>query len=150
MKSSAQQTKIAIPDVVNRFKDLYRDFTQVKVNQFSQVYAEDIIFRDPVHEIRGAGDVLGYLEGVCERVEFCQFEYLDELVSENKAYIKWNMNFRHPSLGKEVHTVRGMSHIEFSDHIHYHEDVYDLGEMLYEHIPLLGAATRFLKRKLAA
>ncbi|WP_439133345.1 nuclear transport factor 2 family protein [Pseudomaricurvus sp.] len=141
------QTK---PAVVDRFKRFYRDLSSVRVNEFSKVYAENIIFRDPVHELRGAGDLLGYLEGLCERVELCQFEYLDELITENKAYIKWNMNFRHPSLGKEVHTVRGMSHIEFGDHIHYHEDIYDLGEMLYEHLPLLGVATRYLKRRLAA
>lgn len=140
----------ASPDVVDRFKQFYRDLSKVRVDQFSKVYAEKIIFRDPVHELRGAGDVLGYIEALCERVELCQFEYLDELVSDGKAYIKWNMNFRHPSLGKEVHTVRGMSHIEFNDLIHYHEDVYDLGEMLYEHLPLLGAATRYLKRRLAS
>ncbi|NHO64498.1 nuclear transport factor 2 family protein [Aestuariicella hydrocarbonica] len=139
-----------VPNVIVQFKELYRNLSHLPVDRFALVYADNIIFRDPVHELRGAADVLGYLETLCERVEFCQFEYLDELIGDDKAYIKWNMNFRHPSLGKEVHSVRGMSHIEFTDRIHYHEDVYDLGEMLYEHIPVLGSATRFLKRRLAA
>ncbi len=133
-----------------RFKSLYRDVTRVPMEAFADVYQDDVIFRDPVHELRGAADLLAYLEGLCERLEYCQFEYLDEIVGEHSAYIKWNMNFRHPSLGDGIHTVRGMSHIQFNDRIYYHEDIYDLGEMLYDHLPALGTITRWLKRRLAA
>ncbi len=139
-----------MPAVIERFKGFYRDLSQLQVPEFDKIYADDVIFRDPVHEIRGAADLLGYMEALCERVEFCQFEYLDELVTADKAYIKWNMNFRHPSLGQATHTVRGVSHIQFSDRVYYHEDVYDMGQMLYEHLPVLGGATRWLKRRLAA
>ena len=59
------------------------------------------------------------------------------------------MVFAHPKLGSKPVFVRGISHIEFSDRIDFHEDSYDLGEMLYDHVPVLGSGTRWLKRRLA-
>ena len=44
---------------------------------------------------------------------------------------------------------RRISHIRFEERINYHRDYYDLGEMLYEHIPLYGWFTRQLKTRLA-
>ena len=56
----------------------------------------------------------------------------------------------HPQLasGAEIE-VTGISHIRYDDLIFYHRDYYDLGEMLYEHIPAYGWITRKLKARLA-
>ena len=60
------------------------------------------------------------------------------------------MRFRHKKLGggKEIE-VRGATFVEFHDRIFLHEDFFDVGSMLYEHIPVMGAGVRFLKRRIS-
>ncbi|SBS39125.1 SnoaL-like domain protein [Marinomonas spartinae] len=135
--------------LMNRFKAFYLDIKQVPLADIGELYANDVIFKDPVQEVRGIEKLHAYMSDLCLSVQSGRFEYLDQQVSENKAYIKWNMHFKHPKLGNQTLTVRGMSQIEFHDRIYYHEDVYDLGSMLYEHIPLLGRAVKGLKKRLA-
>jgi hypothetical protein len=60
------------------------------------------------------------------------------------------MHFKHPKLGNRLISVRGVSHLQISDKIDFHEDFYDMGAMLYEQLPLLGNVTRWLKLRLAS
>lgn len=135
--------------IVETFKAFYREIDAAKLDEIGLVYTDDIIFRDPIHQIGGIHALHGYMSDMFTNVRQCQFEYLDQLIGKHNAYIKWHMHFFHTKLGAQIITVRGITHIEFDEKIHFHEDVYDLGQMLYEHIPLLGSATRFLKRRLA-
>lgn len=137
-------------ELIERFKAFYQDVKSPQLNKIESIYANDVRFRDPVHEFSGIDDLYAYLASMCENVAFGRFEYLDQLVGENRAYIKWNMYFQHPKLGKETIVVRGMTQIQFNERIFYHEDSYDLGEMLYERVPALGFVVRKLKQRLAA
>lgn len=60
------------------------------------------------------------------------------------------MCFHHGHLGKHEVTVSGISVIRFDEKIFAHRNYYDMGELLYEHVPILGRAVRKLKAKLAA
>jgi hypothetical protein len=61
------------------------------------------------------------------------------------------MTFSHSGLngGKPVQ-VRGVTLIRFTDRIYYHEDFFDLGAMLYQHVPVLGSVIRYLNNRLSA
>ncbi|MCB5162546.1 nuclear transport factor 2 family protein [Marinomonas algarum] len=135
--------------LVERFKAFYQDVKRPQLDKINEVYAEDVLFKDPVHELRGAEKLHAYLSEMCINVHSGRFEFLDQITSENTAYIKWNMHFKHPKLGNKTITVRGMSQVQFHDRIYFHEDIYDLGQMLYEHVPLLGVAVKGLKKRLA-
>lgn len=134
--------------LTGNFKSLYGDLLNTDLSRLDQVYSGDIVFKDPIHEVQGLVAVQDYMSAVCLGVDYCQFEYLDELIGDNNAYIKWIMHFRHPKLGKRLISVRGVTHLHFDTKITYHEDLYDMGSMLYEHLPLLGPSTRWLKRRL--
>lgn len=136
--------------LIDRFKGFYRNLAASDISGLDSLYTDTVVFKDPVHEIRGLITVQDYMASLCEDLEECQFEYLDELVSDNSAYIKWIMHFRHPKLGKRMISVRGTTHIHYDSKINFHEDIYDMGAMLYEHLPLLGSTTRWLKRRLQA
>ena len=59
------------------------------------------------------------------------------------------MHLAHPSIAKgQPICVRGMTHIKYNEKIYYHEDCYDLGAMIYEHVPVLQKIIRFIKNKL--
>lgn len=137
-------------DVIDRFKQIYKDSTQINVDDFESIYSPNVRFRDPIHEIVGIDDMKAYMANLCSNLDECRFEYLEQLFGEGIAYIKWNMHFRHPRLGNDLITVRGVSQIHYNERIFYQEDLYDMGAMIYEHVPLLGGATRWLKQRLAS
>jgi hypothetical protein len=78
------------------------------------------------------------------------FTYQDELIDENSATIVWSMTFSHRKLkGGAPIEVRGITLVRFTDRIYYHEDFFDLGAMLYQHVPVLGLLIRYLNNRLS-
>ena len=132
------------------FKRFFSDLQKAELSELGKIYADDIMFMDPVHKIRGLVELEDYFNSICADLSECRFEYLDELIVENSAYVKWIMHFRHPKLGKRLISVRGVSHLQFDEKISFHEDFYDMGAMLYEQLPLLGNVTRWLRLRLAS
>jgi len=135
--------------LLNDFKQLYQVLDESSIARLDQVYAANVKFKDPIHHIEGVVALQDYLMAQSQGLTECRFEYLDELVGEHSAYVKWIMHFRHAKLGNRPISVRGASHIHFSNTIDYHEDLYDLGAMLYEQVPLLGGIIRWLKARLS-
>lgn len=154
MEHGKMNTTMVKPDhqnsqlLIQNFKDFYRNLKRVPLDDIAAIYSNEVRFIDPVHEIYGNDSLRAYMESLCQNLTEGRFEYLDELVSVDSAYIKWNMHFSHPKLGNKQITVRGVSHIQFDDRIYYHEDVYDLGEMLYLKVPVIGSVNAWLKNNL--
>lgn len=139
------------PTLLNNFKTAYRDMLSMDLARLDRLYTEDVQFRDPVHRVRGLPALQDYFATVVSGVEECRFEFLDQLLADEGAYFKWDMYLRHPKLAKgELVVVRGFSQIQYRDRIYYHEDSYDMGQMLYEHLPVVGAMTRWLKLRMAS
>lgn len=135
---------------LERFKSYFRLLHQADLSNLRDIYDEQVVFRDPVHDMRGLVELEDYFTSMCEDLSDCRFEYLDEVIGERTAYVKWVMHFRHPRLGNRLISVRGVSHLKYGEKIEYHEDFYDMGAMLYEQLPVLGNVTRWLKLRLAS
>lgn len=137
-------------DTVELFKRSYQNLLQTDLSRLDDLYTREVVFKDPVHEVRGLVMLQDYMAEICRNVTECRFEFLDQLQSDHAAYIKWDMHYCHPRLaaGKRI-TLRGVSQIQFDERVYFHEDVYDMGSMLYEHLPLMGGVTRWLKARLA-
>lgn len=138
------------PDLYQAFRSLFEHSGKLTEAEVEHLYSEDVVFCDPVHRLQGRQALQRYFADIARNVRFCHFEFVDELRCDNAAHITWNMHFSHPRLaGGRRQTIRGMSLVRFAENgIYYHEDCYDLGAMLYEHMPVLGMATRFLKKRL--
>ncbi len=143
-------TKTNNSNIIELFKSSYSDMMTLDLGHLDQLYTDDLVFKDPVHQVRGLPAMQDYMADISTNVDECRFEFLDQLVSDSAAYMKWDMHFRHPKLGGgHLITVRGISQIHFDERIHYHEDAYDMGQMVYEHVPMIGGVTRWLKARLA-
>ena len=62
------------------------------------------------------------------------------------------MYYEHPKIKHgQLQQVEGASYLRLGDDqkIQYHRDYYDLGSMIYDHIPLLGRILRWIKNKLS-
>lgn len=138
---------------MDNFLSVYGDLTREKVNRIKEIYTPDVHFIDPAHEIRGIDALLGYFERLYENAIDVAFEFHHPIVDGTTGYLQWSMRFSHPRLnrGGEI-LVPGASFLKFSDDgkAYYHRDYYDLGAMLYEQLPVIGAGVRAIKRRLGA
>ncbi|MGH1439720.1 MAG: nuclear transport factor 2 family protein [Cellvibrionaceae bacterium] len=136
-------------DPIVAFKRFYQQFDQHSLDLLGDIYSENVTFSDPVHMIQGLQVLKSYFEGMCGNLSHCRFEFIDEVVGENNACFKWEMHYSHPSLKSNAPLkLIGATFIEYSDKIDAHEDFYDMGAMLYEHLPVLGSAVRLVKSRI--
>lgn len=137
-----------------RFRQLYADLAKISINDLSLVYHQDIEFVDPVTTHRGIGAVKGYFANLLESVDSCQFDIHSLLYTEKCGpggythVVEWTMLLQLKNKPNTI-SVDGVSMLKVrDDKIHYHRDYYDLGEMVYEHVPVLRSVIGFIKKKL--
>ena len=137
-----------------RFRQLYADLARININDLSLVYHQDIEFVDPVTTHRGIEAVKGYFANLLESVDSCQFNIhslLNTGDSGQSGYshvVEWTMLLQLKNKPGTI-SVDGVSMLKVrDDKIHYHRDYYDLGEMVYEHVPVLRSVIGFIKKKL--
>lgn len=137
------------------FQRFYRDFSSADLSQLSDLYAADVLFVDPVHRVQGLAALEAYFRSMGNGLISCSFTFESASTPQvldkhsNHVFYVWRMEFRHKRLrGGEPVTVRGVSRIVFNERIIYHEDFYDMGAMLYEHLPLMGRCINWLRQRL--
>lgn len=133
------------------FIDLYsQNLAGKNMSIIEPVYCPSIEFIDPAHRVSGLEDLITYFNNMMANVSECRFAIHDVIEQEGSATISWTMHCAHPKLnGGKSYQVAGMSHLCFDERIYYHRDYFDLGSMVYEHIPLLGTVVRKVKEALA-
>ena len=140
-------------DAIARFQQLYQqlDRDNCKPQLLAQLYDEHIEFRDPFHRIYGLQDLNRYFSSMYENVEHIEFDFGMAWRQQEHAFIRWQMNYCHPKInsGKPVLVDGGSELIWKDEKIIFHRDFFDGGQMLYEHLPLMGWAIRKLKERMA-
>lgn len=136
--------------LVDNFIELYQALNKNNLHLLGQVYGDDIIFTDPMHQISGLESLTQYFAKLYENVQHIQFEIKEVQQSDGQASLFWQMQYRHPKLNKgQLIRVDGMSQLKFNDKIYFHRDYFDLGQMLYEQVPCVGGLIRLLKTRAA-
>ena len=135
---------------LTKLKQFYEAFDQASLKKLELIYADNVVFVDPLHKINGVKALKKYFSGICSNLTYCQFTFTDEIVDENSACLRWEMEYSHASLKNNARlTLPGTSIIHFLDNkITSQEDFYDMGAMTYEHIPLLGSVIRVVKARM--
>jgi len=134
---------------LNSFKSLYQTFDSEMLERLSEFYSPNIAFKDPIHQLQGLGALKDYFAGLCNPEQQCSFVFTNQVVTNQQAFLQWQMHYRHPRLNKGKRlTLDGGSLIKFDTSIFYHEDFYDMGAMIYQHIPILGWAVKSINAKL--
>jgi len=132
------------------FKAFYHEPSPASLEKLDRLYTQDIEFRDPVHTIHGILAFKSYLKNVYAGPRDIRFTYLDEHVGEHWASINWVATYRHAALqGGRTLELRGTTQIRFTDRIYHQEDFFDVGAMVYQHLPLLGPVVRYINRRIS-
>lgn len=136
---------------LNSFLRSYEALGTNNLETLRDIYHQDVVFRDPMHQLDGLEALLTYFYSLYENLTSCQFVIDNVVEQEDQASVYWNMSYTHPKLnhGKPIR-VEGHSHLRSKDgKVVFHRDYLDAGAMLYEHIPLLGSVVRLVKRRVA-
>lgn len=139
-------------NVLERLADFYRHLDNSQLPQLSRIYHPDIVFIDPVVQHHGVDALEDYFRQLLKTVNYCRFDIQQTQSNGDEATLLWRMDYAHPKLnkGRDL-SLDGISRLRLADDlIIYQRDYYDMGAMLYEHVPLLGTAVRALKARLRA
>jgi len=85
-----------------------------------------------------------------KNLENCSFKFHQTLSNGSDIFLAWTMFLNHPRLRSgETIRVEGASFLKTRNgKIYYHRDYFDMGAMLYEHVPLLGRIIQRIKQGL--
>ena len=138
---------------MEQFLNVYRNLTLDNLSTLGEIYTEDIRFIDPAHELNGLTVLTSYFKNLYENINHIDYDFVHPMRVDGQCYLQWHMRFSHPRLkrGADI-TVHGTSFLQFNseEKVHFHQDFFDLGSMIYQHLPLLGTIIKSLNRKLGS
>lgn len=134
--------------IIEKFKYYFSQIDLTNSSILDETYSEDIVFKDPIHEISGIENLKEYFNKLNDNLIEGSFRFTDESIVDNKAFLSWEMNLKLKRPKKNVR-ASGISVLIIEDKIISQRDYFDAGELFYENIPLLGGIIRSIKNKLA-
>jgi hypothetical protein len=138
---------VYLQQFAEHFARLQRD----NLHTLGELYDEAVTFRDPLHHIEGLSALRAYFDQLYANAQDIHYAIAgtDE-VRPGHGYLRWTLQFRHPRLnsGQPV-SLQGCSYLQWHERVYSHQDFFDAGALLYEHIPVMGGAIRWLKGRLA-
>ena len=132
---------------VEEFKARFLKITPALAENLERLYTEDVVFRDPISEARGLDELRRYFTRFAEVSSGNRFEITDEVVQPGEAAIFWTMVLV-DDRGREKRRFQGVSHMKVRDRIYEERDYFDLGEAVYDHVPVVSWLTRFVRSRL--
>ena len=138
-------------DFLRRFAQAFATLDKHNLHLLDSLYSKDIVFTDPLHNIQGLTALQRYFADLYSNVSQLRFDFYGfDQVAEGEGYLRWKMSFCHPRLANgTLIRVEGCSHLMWRDKVYHHRDYFDAGALLYENLPLMGTAIRWLKGRLA-
>jgi limonene-1,2-epoxide hydrolase len=135
---------------IERVAEVYQQLTKDNLHLLETIYHPQVVFEDAAHKLEGWPALDEYFHSLYTNVTDCRFDIHETQQAGDSGFLTWVMRLQHPRLNKgSAILVHGTSHIRFKHgKIVYHRDYFDLGEMLYEHLPVLGAVIKTVKARL--
>lgn len=145
---SADDAVCAEHALVERFVSLYQRLNKDNLHLLSEIYSEDIEFSDPLHQVSGLPALTQYFAAMYHNVASIKFDIHQVIHAQGAATLQWTMTFTHGKLnGGQPISLEGVSMLALKDKVYRHQDFFDLGSMLYEHIPLIGSLVKRIKAR---
>jgi hypothetical protein len=137
---------------IRRFQDFLAHLDEKTARQETErVYAPGAFLNDTLKTIHGAPAIRDYFIRTARGLDSMTVTFDDVAVSGRNYYIRWTMDTRMKNLarGKTVRTV-GVTLVRF-DHegrVILHQDFWDSAQGVWEHVPGVGSALRWIRAKI--
>ena len=136
----------------NLIRDCFNEYTGKNMEVLERLYDDEIHFQDPITDIRGMAELKKYYAHAYSRVKQIRFDFHRMYEAGDTVTAEWNMTLAVKGLnGGNAFTVHGVSVLTFSsksNKVARHRDYLDIGEMVYERLPLFGGLIKALKGRL--
>lgn len=131
-----------------RLIEVFGQITPDSVGRLSEIYTDDVYFKDPFNEVRGIAAVTQIFAHMFTQVDAPRFVITGSVLQDDQAFLTWDFLFRMRRFSRDEQCIRGASHLKFAPdgRASFHRDYWDAAEELYEKLPLLGSLMRSLKR----
>ncbi|MEZ5491937.1 MAG: nuclear transport factor 2 family protein [Gammaproteobacteria bacterium] len=138
-------------NLARKVQHTFENFSLDHLEALRDVYATDVCFEDPIHGIQGLDALIGYFQKMLGDVDRCKFKFHRSVVNHEGMFFSWTMMLEHRSIKRgQVIRVEGASYLKIRDgKVYYHRDYFDLGDMVYENIPLLGTLIHYIRNRMA-
>lgn len=117
----------------------------------AKVYSEDAYLDDTLVTHHGSAEIEAYFAETSATMTSYQLTIDDVARSGDDYYFRWTMVFAAPALsgGKPLHSV-GVSQVRFNREgkVAFHQDFWDSGRNFYAHLPVVGGAVGFVRKRL--
>ncbi|MDX1597244.1 MAG: nuclear transport factor 2 family protein [Marinobacter sp.] len=136
---------------LEHFRELFNSLDAGNLNQLASVYSETVKFQDPLSSVSGLDQLTRYFASAYANVVSCRFDFGEPVIAGGKVAIPWVMRLRHKRIrqGREIH-VDGISNLViYNGKVTHHRDYFDAGQLLYEHLPLVGRVIRSIRKHAA-
>ncbi len=137
---------------IKKFEAFLSDFSSKNFRENTQkVYSPEAYFNDTLKEIHGSAAIEAYLIKTADGIESAQVKILDVASHGEEHYFRWQMDIQLKKYRKgETFSSTGISHIRFNSdgQVVYHQDYWDSGSNLFQHVPALGWMIRRIKSHL--
>ena len=148
----ANAGRINIQPPAENIEEFFNALSSQTMYLVEDFYDVDAVFVDPLVTIRGRDALRRYYTGMYDGVEAIRFDFTGEVQQGKEHVVFWTMILKTKKMnkGKPI-AVHGNSHIRFGGtegKAVYHRDYFDVGAMVYEHVPVAGPLTRYIKKKL--
>ena len=132
-----------------RVIDFFQSISADSARTLSQIYTEDVWFKDPFNEVQGLEQVSHIFTHMFEQVDAPRFVVTHSVLQDDQAFLTWDFLFRMRRFSDEEQCIRGASHVRFASdgRVAYHRDYWDAAEELYEKLPVVGSLMRWLKTR---
>ncbi|MGX5175411.1 nuclear transport factor 2 family protein [Aliikangiella sp. IMCC44653] len=143
--------QLILEQAIANFKRVYNQLSKDNIETIESIYQPSIEFIDPFHRVNGIEPLKAYFIELYANVNSISFEFQTAIQQNNQVSLPWTMHLSHPKIKSGMtNQVRGVSLLTLDNEglISKHHDYFDAGEMLYEHLPLIGKIIRMIKRQL--
>lgn len=131
------------------FYEMYNSLTASDLEPLREWYHEDVVFVDPWQQLQGIDALSTYMYHSYQDLLQCHFVSQWYVYQQQQYSIGWVLTYQHRALlkGRPI-TIEGSTHLLLADQrVLKHQDYFDVGAMLYHHVPILGRVTRWLNKR---
>ena len=137
--------------VARQLQSLQFEYENIQIERITHLvghYSPDAVFKDPFQEVVGHKAISQIFLKMFAQLDDPSFKILSQMHNHSEASLLWEFNFRFKRWNTKPQSFKGVSWLKFnaSGLIESHIDYWDVAEGVYEKLPLIGAAMRFLKK----
>jgi hypothetical protein len=137
-----------LPAPVQLFQRTFRELRPDSPFPYAELYAPDVSFQDPLTRAEGLDALRAHFDRLNANLRLALFDFQPTLTDGSEAFLPWTMRLELRRGPRGPIVVSGVTQLRFDQRIRYQRDHFDVGELAYEHLPLLGALIRSIKRRL--